>query len=79
MKEIIGKAKDSKKSNFPGKRKIGYKIKTGEEEIGNEFNKLFVDIGPSLAKNIPNPSIQFETFWKRVDTTLSSLSLSINE
>ena len=47
---------------FPGKRKSGNKIKTGEEEIGNEFNKLFVDIGPSLAKKIPNPSIRFENF-----------------
>ena len=54
MKEIIGKAKYSKKSNFPKKLKIGNKIKAGENEIANEFNKYFADIGPSLA-NIPNP------------------------
>ena len=53
MKEIIGKAKHSKKSNFPQNLKIGSKMKTGENEIANEFNKYFADIGPSLAKNIP--------------------------
>ena len=50
VKEIIGKAKDNKKSNFPGKPKIGNKIKTGEDEIVNEFNKYFADIGLSLEK-----------------------------
>ena len=70
MKEIIGKAKHSKKSNFPRKLKIGNKIKTGEDEIANEFNKYFADIGPSLAKNIPNPPIPFESFLKRFSTTL---------
>ena len=79
MKEIIGKAKHSKKSNFPQKLKIGNKIKTGENEIANEFNKYFADIGPSLAKNIPKPSIPFESFLKRVNTTLPSQSLSLNE
>ena len=68
-----------KKSNFPQKLKIGNKIKTGENEIANEFNKYFADIGPSLAKNIPKPSIPFESFLKRVNTILPSESLSINE
>ena len=72
MKEIICKAKHSKKSNFPLKLKIGNKIKTGEDEIANEFNKYFADIGPSLAKNIPDPSILFGRFLKRVNTTLPS-------
>ena len=79
MKEIIGKAKHSKKSNFPRKLKIGNKIKTGEDEIANEFNKYFANIGPSLAKNILNPSIPFESFLKRVNTTLLRQSLSIKE
>ena len=75
MKEIIGKAKHSKKSNFPWKLKIGNKIKTVEDEIANEFNKYFADIGLSLVKNIPNPSISFESFLKRVNTTLPSQCL----
>ena len=66
MKEIIGKEKHSKKSNFPGKLKIGNKIKTGEDEIANEFNKYFADIGPALAKSIPDPSrCRLKVFWKR--------------
>ena len=72
MKEIIGKAKHSKKSNFPPKLKIGNKIKTGENGIANEFNKYFADIGRSSAKYIPDPSIPFESFLKRVSTTLFS-------
>ena len=79
MKEIIGKAKHSKNSNFPWKLKIGNKIKTGEDEIANEFNKCFADIGPSLAKNIPNPSISIASFLKRVNTTLPSQSLPISQ
>ena len=70
---------NSKKSKFPQNLKIGNKIKTGENKIANEFNKYFADIGPSLAKNIPKPSIPFESFLKRVNTTLLSQSLSINE
>ena len=77
MKEIISKAKYSKKSSFLQKLKIGNKIKTGEDEIANEFNKYFADIGPSLAKRIP--SIPFKRFLERVSTTLPSHSLSINE
>ena len=75
MKEIIGQTKHSKKSNFLQKLEIDNKIKNSEDEIVNEFNKYFADIGPSLAKNIPNPSIPFESFLKRVNTTLPKQSL----
>ena len=63
MKEIIVKTKHSTVINpiFPGKLKIDNKIKTGEDEIGNEFDKYFAGIGPSLAKNIPDPSMRFES------------------
>ena len=64
MKEIIHKGKHSKKSNFPRNLEIGSKIKTGEDEIANEFNKHFADIVSSLAKDVPDPSILFETFLK---------------
>ena len=40
MKEIIGTAKHSKKSNFPQKLKIGNKIKTGEDEIANDLTNI---------------------------------------
>ena len=76
---MISKAKHSKKSNFPQKLKIGNKIKAGENEIANEFNKYFGNIGPSLAKNIPKTLIPFKIFLKRVNTTQPNQSLSINE
>ena len=68
-KEINGKVKQSNKSNFPWKLKIYDKIKTGEYETANEFNKYFADICSSLAKNIPDPSMRFESFSKRANTT----------
>ena len=79
MKEIIGKAKYSKKPSFPQKLKIGNNMKTGENEIANKFNKCFADVGSSLAKNIPKPWIPFESFLKRVNTTMPDQSLSANE
>ena len=48
---------------------------TGEDEIATEFNKKLVDIGPSLAKLFPNPSLPLECFLKRVNITLHSQSL----
>ena len=62
MKEIIGKAKHSKKSNFPQKIKIANKIKTGENEIANEFSKYFADIGSSLAKISPSHQYHLKVF-----------------
>ena len=41
--------KKIKNQTFP-ETKIGNKIKTGEDEIVNEFNKYFADIGLSLEK-----------------------------
>ena len=48
---------------------------TGEDETATEFNKKFVDIGPSLAKLFPKPSLPLESFLKRVNITLHSQSL----
>ena len=35
---------------------------TNENEIANHFNKFVVNIGPNLAKNIPNSSSTFQEF-----------------
>ena len=79
MKEIIGKAKHSSKSNFSRRLKIDNETKTDGDEIAHQFNKYFVDIGLSLAKNIPDPLITFKSFLKRVSTTLPNQSLSISK
>ena len=69
----------SNKSKFLRKLKIDNKIKTGGDETANEFYKYFADIGPYLAKNIPDPSMPFESFLKRVNTTLPGQAFSINK
>ena len=79
MKEKVGKGKHSNRSNFLRKLTIDKKIKISENERKNEFDKYFVDIGPYLAKRIPDPSMPFEVFLKRVNSTFSSQFLSINE
>lgn len=52
MKEIIGNTIHINKSSFPRKLNIDNKIKTGEDQIVNKFNKYFVNVGSSFAKNI---------------------------
>ena len=79
IKEIIVKAEHSIKSNFPQELKIDSKLKTGEDEIANELDKYFADIGPSLAKDVPDLLMLFERFLRRVSTTLPSQTSSINE
>ena len=62
MEKIIGKAEHSNKWNFPQKHKIDKNIKI--DEIANESNKYFTDIGPSLAKNTLYLSTLFKRFFK---------------
>ena len=79
MKEISGQAKQNNKSSFLAKLKTDSKIKTGEDKIANEFYKYFANIGSSLVKNIPYPSLLFKRFLERTNTTLPSQYLSIKE
>ena len=53
MKEIIGKAKHSKKSNSLWKLKIGNKMKTGEDEIQRLLFLIYVNNFP-IAFNLLN-------------------------
>ena len=46
--------------------------------MANEFNNFFRNIGAELAKNIPNASRPFESYIKKVDTTIPTDSLTIN-
>ena len=52
---------------------------SGKEEMTNEFNTFFTNIGAELAKNIPNASRPFESYIKKVDATMSTNSLTVNE
>ena len=51
----------------------------GKEEMVNEFNTFFTNIYAELAKNIPNASRPFESYIKKVHTTMPTDSLTIDE
>ena len=78
MKELIGKTRKSE-PHLPGKLLINEQEVSGKVEIANKFNTFFTNIGAELAKNIPNASRPFESYIKKVDTTMPTDSLTINE
>ena len=58
MKELTGKTRISQ-PHLPGKRLINEQEVSGKEEIANEFNTFFTNIGPELVKKVPNVSSPF--------------------
>ena len=72
----MAKHKIVKNQIFLGNLKLVRLVRMKYEMI---LKKYFVDNGISLAKNIPNPSIPFGSFLKKVNTTLPSQPLSTNE
>ena len=78
MKELIGKTRKSE-LHLPGKLLINEQEVSGEEEMANEFNTFFTNVGAELAKNIPNTSRPFESYINKVDTTMPTDSLTIYE
>ena len=78
MKELIGKTRKSE-PHLPGKLLINEQEVSGKVEIANEFNTFFTNIGAEMAKTIPNASRPFESYIKKVDATMPTDSLKINE
>ena len=65
MKEITGKIKQkktTKDNTFPKALKINKKSLHSAEQIANEFNSFFTNLGPSLAKSIPPVSTRFTEY-----------------
>ena len=62
MKELIGKTRKSE-PHLPGKLLINEQEVSSKEEIANEFNTFSTNIGPELAKKIPNASRPFESYF----------------
>ena len=77
-KELIDKTRKSE-PHLPGKLLIKEQEVSGNVEIANKFNTFFTNIGAELAKNIPNVSRPFESYIKKVDTTMPTDCLTINE
>ena len=78
MKDLIGKAKMSK-SYLP--QKIGVK-KTNisdQEKIATEFNQSFANVGPIIAKQIPESENTLASYLVKTSATVQHKSVSINE
>ena len=78
IRESIGKGKCNHQ-NFPKKIIVGGKDITNKELIAKNFNRYFSEIGPKLAKKIQTSPSNFESFMDICDTTLTEISLTINE
>ena len=75
---MIGKIRKPE-PHLLGKLLISEHVVSSKEEIANEFNIFSTNIGPELAKKIPNASRPFESYFKKVDATMPTESLAINE
>ena len=78
MKEVIGKTNKTE-SRLPTKLVINKNDVTSEIGIANEFNKFFTKIGPELAEKIPTASRTFDSFLNKIDTTMPTDPVTINE
>ena len=76
MKELIGKTQKSE-PHLRGKLLINEQEVSGKEEMS--LILFFTNIGAELAKNIPNASRPFESYIEKVDRTMPTDSLTINE
>ena len=78
MKEITGKIK--KKSNtFPKALKINRKSLCSAEQIANEFNSFFTNVGPSLAENIPQVATRYMEYMTSFSDAISDSNLTTEE
>ena len=78
MKEIIGK-KNCNSQILP-KQILVDKIEVNDaRSIAEKFNEFYVNVGPNLAKKIPQNDINFESYLPKVNATLKESSLTENE
>ena len=78
MKEILGKC-TSKFSTLLTKITVNKTDIFDIKKIADEFNKFFTNIGTDLANKIPNASKRFDFYITKVNTSMESQPLSINE
>ena len=78
MKEILGKC-TTKSSTLPTKITVNKTDIFDIKKIADEFNKFFTNIGTDLANKIPNASKRFDFYITKVNTSMESQPLSINE
>ena len=78
MKDLIGKAKMNK-SSLPQKIRVKKADIFEQEKIATEFNRFFANIGPMLAKQLPEIKNTFGSYLVKTSATMQHKSVSINE
>ena len=77
MKEIIGKKKCNQV--LPKQILVDEIVINDAKSIAEKFNEFYVNVGPNLAKKIPQSDLNFESYLPKVNTTLNDKSLTENE
>ena len=77
MKKLIGKACNTKPS-LPIKLVIEKTEVTEIKDISEEFNNFFTNVGPNLAKKVPNSSNSFTSFLNQTHSIMEK-KLTINK
>ena len=75
---LIGKTRNTE-SSIPIKLVIEKTEVTEIKDIAEEFNNFFTNVGPNLAKKVPNSSNSFTSFLNQIYSIMEKNSLSINE
>ena len=78
MKDLIGKAKINK-SSLPQNIRVKKADMFEQEKIATEFNRFFANVGPILAKQIPESENTFESYPVKTSATMQHKSVSRNE
>ena len=78
MKEILGKC-SRKSSTLRTKITVNKTDVVEAKEIADESNNFFTNIGTDMANKIPNVSKRFDSYITKVNTSMESQPLSINE
>ena len=78
MKDLIGKAKMNK-SSLPQKIRVKKTDIFDQEKIATEFNRFFGNVGPMLAKQIPESKNTFGSYLVKTSATVQHKSVWINE
>ena len=75
MKEITDKIKQNN-NTFPKALKMNKKSLHSAEQIANEFNSFFTNVGPSFAKNIPPVLTSFTEYLMSFNDAISDSDLT---
>ena len=78
MKEILGKC-TTKSLTIRTKITVSNTDIFDTKKIADEFNKFFTNIETDLENKIPNASKRFDFYITKVNTSMESQPLSINE